>query len=49
MLVVSSDTVTAPEVPPPVSPVPALTAVMSPTSLAIHSNPVAVAELTLKT
>lgn len=41
-------TVTAPDVPPPVSPVPATTDVMSPVSLAIHSSPVAVAELTLK-
>ena len=42
-------TVTAPEVPPPDKPVPAVTPVMSPGLAATHSNPVAVAELTLST
>jgi hypothetical protein len=47
-LVVSRDTVTAPAVPPPVKPVPAVTEVMSPALAGLHSSPVAVAELTLK-
>ncbi len=42
-------TVTAPEVPPPDKPVPAVTPVMSPGLAAAHSSPVAVAELTLST
>lgn len=46
---VSSDIVTEPDVPPPLSPVPAVTAVMSPGLAAAHSSPVAVAELTLRT
>lgn len=40
---------TLPAVPPPVIGAETVTAVMSPVSLAIHSSPVAVAELTLKT
>lgn len=39
--------VTSPDVPPPDKPVPAVTPVMSPGFGATHSNPVAVAELTL--
>lgn len=46
---VSSDIVTEPDVPPPLSPVPAVTAVMSPGLAGAHSSPVAVAELTLRT
>jgi hypothetical protein len=46
---VSSDTVTAPEVPPPDNPVPAVTPVMSPGFGAAHSSPVALALLTLRT
>jgi hypothetical protein len=46
---VSRLSVTEPEVPPPVSPVPALTAVMSPWFGACHSSPVAVALLTART
>lgn len=49
MLDVSKDTVTAPDVPPPVRPVPAETAVMSPALAGDHSSPVAVALLTLST
>ena len=41
-------TVTAPEVPPPDNPVPAVTPVMSPGLAATHSSPVAVALLTLR-
>jgi hypothetical protein len=47
-LVVSRLTVTAPAVPPPVKPVPAVTAVISPALAGLHSSPVAVALLTLK-
>ena len=46
---VSRDTVTAPDVPPPDNPVPAVTPVISPGLAAAHSSPVAVAELTLST
>ena len=45
---VSRDTVTAPDVPPPDNPVPAVTPVMSPGFAAVHSSPVAVALLTLR-
>ena len=40
----SIDTVTAPEVPPPDKPVPAVTPVISPTSLAIQASPEVVAD-----
>lgn len=43
---VSIASVTAPEVPPPVRPVPAVTLVMSPGFAAIHLSPVASAEST---
>jgi hypothetical protein len=45
---VSRLTVTAPDVPPPDSPVPAVTPVMSPGFAATHSRPVVVALLTLR-
>jgi hypothetical protein len=46
---VSILTVTVPEVPPPDKPVPAVTPVISPALARLHSSPVAVALLTLKT
>ena len=46
---VSRLTVTAPEVPPPDNPVPAVTPVISPVSFGIQAKPVAAAELTLST
>ncbi len=50
-MLVSSDklSVTVPDVPPPVSPSPAVTPVISPGLGAAHSSPVAVALLTLST
>lgn len=45
----SIDNVTVPDVPPPDSPVPAVTPVMSPGLAGDHSSPVAVAEFTLRT
>lgn len=50
-MLVSSDklSVTVPDVPPPASPSPAVTPVISPGFGKIHSSPVVVAELTAKT
>ena len=50
-MLVSSDklSVTVPDVPPPASPSPAVTPVISPGLGAAHSSPVAVALLTLRT
>ena len=45
---VSKDTVTSPDVPPPLKPVPAVTPVISAVLGAVHSNPVAVALLTVR-